>query len=60
MRCRKSSSKREAYSNTSLLYRTGKISNKQSNITPKAIKEQTQPQVSIRKEIIKIREKNKV
>ena len=33
--CRKSSSKREVYSNTSLPQETRKISNKQSNVTPR-------------------------
>ena len=35
MGCNKSSSKREVYSYTSLLQETRKISNKQSNLTPK-------------------------
>ena len=34
-----SSSKREVYSNTSLSQETRKISNKQPNLTPKAIRE---------------------
>ena len=34
----KSSSKREVYSNTILPQETGNISNKQPNLTPKAIK----------------------
>ena len=37
----KSSSKREAYSNTSLLHETRKISNKQPKLTPKAVRERT-------------------
>ena len=53
----KSSSKREVYSNTSLPQETGNISNKQPNLTPKAIRERKQkkPKASKRKEIIKIR-----
>ena len=51
----KSSSKREAHSNTSLPQETKKISDKQPNLTPTATKEQTKPKVSRRKEIIKIR-----
>ena len=39
MGCSKSSSKREVYSNTSLHQETGNISNKQSNLAPKAIRE---------------------
>ena len=35
MRCRKSSSKREIYSDTGLPQETRKISNKQSNLAPK-------------------------
>ena len=35
MGCSKSSSKREVYSNTILRQETRKISNKQSNLTPK-------------------------
>ena len=57
MGCSKSSSKREVYSYTSLTQETRKISNKQSNRTPKAIRERItkKPKVSRRKEIIKIR-----
>ena len=57
MGCSKSSSKREVYSNTSLCQETRKISNKQSNLTPKGTRERrkTKPKVSRRKEIIKIR-----
>ena len=65
MGCSKSSSKREVYSNTILPQETRNISNKQTNLTPKAIRkrrikkpekeEQTKPKVSRRKEIIKIR-----
>ena len=39
MRCSKSSSKREVYSYTSLPQETRKISNKQSNLTPKGTRE---------------------
>ena len=39
MGCNKNSSKREVYSNTILPQETRKISNKQPNITPKAIRE---------------------
>ena len=39
MGSRKSSSKREVYSNTILTEETRKISNKQPNLTPKAIRE---------------------
>ena len=56
--CSKSSSKRDVYSNTILPQETRKISNKQPNLTPKAIRERRtkkNPKVSIRKEIIKIR-----
>ena len=57
MGCSKSSSKREAYSYTSLPKETRKISSKQSNLTPKETREkkQTKPKISRRKEIIKIR-----
>ena len=57
MECSISSSKREVYSNTSLPQETRKISNKQSNLTPKGTEkeEQTKPKVSRRNEIIKIR-----
>ena len=56
MECSKSSSKREVYSNTSLPQETRKISNKQSNLTPKGTRERrkTKPEVSRKKEIIKI------
>ena len=37
MRCSKSSSKREVYSNTILPQKTRKTSNKQPNFTPKTI-----------------------
>ena len=39
MECSKSSSKREVYSNTILPQETRKISNKQPNLIPKAIRE---------------------
>ena len=39
MGCHKSSSKREVYSNTILPQETRKISNKQSNLTPKGTRE---------------------
>ena len=57
MGCSKSSSKREVYSNTLLPQETRNISNKQLNLTPKAIRERRtkNPKVSRRKEIIKIR-----
>ena len=59
MGCRKSSSKREVYSNTILPQETRRISNKQPNLTPKAIRERRRTtkktKVSRRKEIIKIR-----
>ena len=53
-----SSSKREVYSNTILLQETRKISNKQPNLTPEAIRKRRKkkkPKVSRRKEIINIR-----
>ena len=57
MGCSKSSSKREVYSTTILPQETRKISNKQSNLTPKQLEkeEQTKPKVCRRKEIMKIR-----
>ena len=57
MGCSKSSSKREVYSNTILPQETRKISDKQTNLKPKAIREKRtkKPKVSRRKEIIKIR-----
>ena len=39
MGCSKSGSKREVYSNTVLPQETRKISNKQPNLTPKAVRE---------------------
>ena len=57
MGCSKSSSKRGVYSNTSLPQETRNISNKQPNVTHKAMRERRKktPKVSRRKEIIKIR-----
>ena len=57
MGCSKDSSKREVYSNTILPQETRNISNKQPNLTPKAIRQRRtkKPKVSRRKEIIKIR-----
>ena len=57
MGCSKSSSKREVYSNAILPQETRNISNKQLNLTLKAIRERRtkNPKVSRRKEIIKIR-----
>ena len=57
MGCSKSSSKKDVYSNTILPQETRKISNKQPNLTPEAIRERgtKKPNVSRRKEIIKIR-----
>ena len=57
MGCSKSSSNREEYSNTILPPETRNISNKQPNLTPKAIRERRTkpPKVSRRKEIINIR-----
>ena len=56
MRCSKSSSKREVYSNTTLPQKTRKISNKQSNLILKGTrKRSTKSTVSGGKETIKIR-----
>ena len=44
MGCRKHSSKREVYSNTIVPQETRNISNKQPNLTPKAIREKTNKQ----------------
>ena len=57
MGCSKSSSKREVYSNIILPQETRNNSNKQTNLTPKAIREgrTKTPKVSRIKEIIKIR-----
>ena len=60
MGCSKSSSKREVNSNTMLPQETRNISNKQLNLSPKAIEKEEQkkpPKVSRWKEIIKIRSK---
>ena len=50
MGCSKSSSKREVYSYTSLPQETRKISNKQSNLTPKGTRERTNKTQSQQKE----------
>ena len=57
MGCSKSSFKKEVYSNIILPQETRNISNKQPNLTPKAIRERRtkNPKVGGRKEIIKIR-----
>ena len=57
MGCNKSSSKREVYSNTILPQEARKISNKQPNLTSKAIREgrRNEPKVRRKKVIIKIR-----
>ena len=58
MGCSKSSSKREVDSNTGLAQIIRKIPNKQSNFIPKRTRrKRTKPQVSGRKEIIKVRAK---
>ena len=55
MRCSKSTSKRDVYSNIILPQETRETSNKQYNFTSKAIRKRTKkPKVSRRKEIIKI------
>ena len=45
MECSKSSSKKEVYSNTILPQETRKISNKQSNLTPKGKKNRQKPKL---------------
>ena len=60
MRCSKSSSKREVYSNKILPHETRKISKKQPTLTPKVIRERRRrttktPKDSRRTEILKIR-----
>ena len=57
MGCSKSSSKREVYSNTILPQESRNISNKQPNLTLKAIRERRTkpPKLAERKKIIKIR-----
>ena len=57
MGCSKSSSKREVYTNTILPQETTNISNKQPNLTTKAIRERRKktPKVSRKKEIMKTR-----
>ena len=63
MRCTKNSAKRDDYSNKSLLQEIRKTLNKQTNLTPKATRQEEQKKkkkklkVSRRKEIIKIRAK---
>ena len=58
MGCSKSSSRREVYSNTILPQETRKTSDRQPNFTPKTIEKRTKnPQISRRKEIIKIQAK---
>ena len=60
MRCSKSSSKKEVYSNTILPQEIGKTSNRQPNFTPKTTgkrktnKQTKKHKISRRKEIIKI------
>ena len=59
MGCRKSSSKRDVYSNTILPQETRKTSIRQANLTLKTTSlylkdEQKHPKISRRKEIIKI------
>ena len=59
MGCRQSYFKREVYTNIILPQETRKISNKQSNLTPKGTRERrtkAKSEFSRRKEIIKIRE----
>ena len=63
MGCSKSSSKKEVYSNTSLIQETRKISNKHLTLHLKELEkeEQTKPEVGRMKEIIKIRaERNEI
>ena len=55
MGCSKSSSKREVYSDISLLRKQEKFSNNLNLDLKQLEKEQTKPKVSQRKEIIKIR-----
>ena len=61
MRCSKSSSKAEVYSNTGLPQETSQIKNLTYHLKELAKEEQTKHKVSRRKEIIKIREEiNKI
>ena len=62
MGCHKSSSKREVYSNTGFPQEKRKTSSKQPNLPPKGIKKRrtNKPNISRRKEIIIIREENKI
>ena len=55
MRCSKSSSKKEVYSNALLPQETRNILNKQPNLTPKAIRERRTKYPKLAEEIIKIR-----
>ena len=57
MGCSKGSSKREVYSSTILPQETVKISNKEPNLTPKAVRERIKknPKVSRGKKIKKTR-----
>ena len=58
MRCSKSSSKNKVYSNTILPQEARKISYRQPNLTPNAIRERRTkkpPKVSRKKEVIRIR-----
>ena len=59
MGCSKSSPKREVYSNTILSQETRKTLNRQPNFTPKQLerKEQKNPRISRRKEIIRSEQK---
>ena len=56
MRCSKSSSKREVYSNTILPKEARKTSNRQPNLTPKTTgkRKTKKPKISRRKQILKI------
>ena len=59
MRCSKSTSKREVYSNTILPQETRKTAKRQPNFTPKATgrrrpRQTNKPKISRRKEIIKV------
>ena len=59
MRCSKSSSKREVYSNTTLPQKTRKISNKQSNIILKGTRKRSEARRQWQAEINEIETKNK-
>ena len=62
MRCRKSSSKRDVYSDTGLPQETRKILNNNLTYYVKELKkeEKTKPKIRRRKEIIKIRDRKSV